>query len=335
MMDITNTRDTRRMSARQSNKLRTLQNQLGARVLTHADRIADPESNAADLALKKLNHLHEKGKDTTAQLRDAELLKTVSALTGKQARKITAAGRKITPKLFIEKLFENHAADEGGGIDWSDLGRDVGCFFRGVPFFDCMLGPTGFTPVTKVRQRAKRAQKQTYEERKPEEIKGSVSNEKVVTEHEKQTMVMKETLRSCCRTRDVNGNSVKRAVGAFDFLVNPASFSQTVENIFDFAFLIKDGWAGLKIDEESKLPVITTKKPKKVESSTAVISFSLRDFNKVVDTFSIEESIIPHRERKEDGDKYVAPRASRKRKSDDEDDEDDDEDQTPSPPKKK
>lgn len=44
----------------------------------------------------------------------------------------------------------------------------------------------------------------------------------------------------------------------FQFLVDPASFTQTVENIFDFSFLVRKGSASLSVDEEHKLPIINT-----------------------------------------------------------------------------
>lgn len=36
----------------------------------------------------------------------------------------------------------------------------------------------------------------------------------------------------------------------FNFLIDPQSFGQTVENVFHFAFLIKDGQAAVTIGED-------------------------------------------------------------------------------------
>lgn len=38
------------------------------------------------------------------------------------------------------------------------------------------------------------------------------------------------------------------------FIVNPDSFSQTVENLFYFAFLIKEGKAAIEMDEDPESP---------------------------------------------------------------------------------
>jgi hypothetical protein len=43
----------------------------------------------------------------------------------------------------------------------------------------------------------------------------------------------------------------KQKINFFEFVVDPQSFSQTIENIFHFSFLIKDGQAGLKVENDT------------------------------------------------------------------------------------
>ena len=54
-----------------------------------------------------------------------------------------------------------------------------------------------------------------------------------------------------CRVSDTGG------VSLFDFVVNPRSFGQTVENLFYVSFLIKEGSFGIMNDSEN-LPTIGT-----------------------------------------------------------------------------
>jgi len=49
----------------------------------------------------------------------------------------------------------------------------------------------------------------------------------------------------------------KGPVSAMELLVNRDSFTQTVENLFDFAFLVKDHRAGFSLDEQN-LPLCET-----------------------------------------------------------------------------
>ena len=44
----------------------------------------------------------------------------------------------------------------------------------------------------------------------------------------------------------------------FEFVINPDSFSQSVENIFYLSFLIRDGKAKIFIDEKDGQPYVRT-----------------------------------------------------------------------------
>ncbi|NXT95924.1 NSE4A protein, partial [Anhinga rufa] len=44
-------------------------------------------------------------------------------------------------------------------------------------------------------------------------------------------------------------------ISFFDLVIDPNSFARTVENIFHVSFIIRDGFARLKLDDD-KLPII-------------------------------------------------------------------------------
>ncbi|NXJ95549.1 EID3 inhibitor, partial [Corythaixoides concolor] len=44
-------------------------------------------------------------------------------------------------------------------------------------------------------------------------------------------------------------------ISFFDLVIDPNSFARTVENIFHVSFLIRDGFARIKLDDD-KLPII-------------------------------------------------------------------------------
>ncbi|NWX14922.1 NSE4A protein, partial [Aegotheles bennettii] len=48
-------------------------------------------------------------------------------------------------------------------------------------------------------------------------------------------------------------------ISFFDLVIDPNSFARTVENIFHVSFIIRDGFARLKLDQD-KLPVIEPSK---------------------------------------------------------------------------
>jgi len=54
--------------------------------------------------------------------------------------------------------------------------------------------------------------------------------------------------------RTVRG--LPEAMPFVNFVVNPDSFTQTVENIFDLSFAFKNMTAGLQVSEKTKSPVV-------------------------------------------------------------------------------
>jgi hypothetical protein len=47
----------------------------------------------------------------------------------------------------------------------------------------------------------------------------------------------------------------KQPINFFEFIINPESFGQTVENLFYLSFLIRDG--KVNIDDESGQPILS------------------------------------------------------------------------------
>ena len=61
----------------------------------------------------------------------------------------------------------------------------------------------------------------------------------------------------------------------FRFVINPHSFEQSVENIFYFAFLIKEGMAAWEITEDEE-PIICESCVPSPQSSSPPLSFPRR-----------------------------------------------------------
>ena len=112
--------------------------------------------------------------------------------------------------------------------------------------------------------------------------------------------------------------SAKLRILAMGF--NPNSFTQTVENIFHFSFLVKQGEAGIKkrsVEEAKEYgvepgPVMapmsedaTMKPPKQ-----AIVSLNMKDWRDMCEAYNVEESDVPHRV-----DGKVAKKEKRGRKS--------------------
>lgn len=86
----------------------------------------------------------------------------------------------------------------------------------------------------------------------------------------------------------------------FDFVVDPHSFPRTVENIFHVSFIIRDGFARIKLDQD-RLPIIEpidiNEESEGIDQNTQVrnqgiIALSYRDWEEIVKTFEISEPVI-------------------------------------------
>lgn len=97
----------------------------------------------------------------------------------------------------------------------------------------------------------------------------------------------------------------------YTFVVNPESFSRTIENIFYVSFLIKDGYAKLYLDRDN-LPVLepildkdqaaasnaenaTAKGQKKgVNNIQSMIQMTKIEWREIIETFGIQSAAIPN-----------------------------------------
>ncbi|XP_025774100.1 non-structural maintenance of chromosomes element 4 homolog A [Puma concolor] len=86
----------------------------------------------------------------------------------------------------------------------------------------------------------------------------------------------------------------------FDFVVDPHSFPRTVENIFHVSFIIRDGFARIKLDQD-RLPIIEpvniNEESEGIDQNTqirnqGIIALSYRDWEEIVKTFEISEPVI-------------------------------------------
>lgn len=89
-------------------------------------------------------------------------------------------------------------------------------------------------------------------------------------------------------------------VSYFEFVIDPNSFSRTVENIFYVSFIIRDGFARIRLDQD-RLPILEPinmnqvgegNDPSSHGRKQGVISLSLQDWKNIVATFEISEAMI-------------------------------------------
>lgn len=172
-----------------------------------------------------------------------------------------------------------NSGDEGDALNWDYLGREA-CFPNGVrpPVPGFLLGPLSVQKrARKQTQRRERLQKRDPRDAvRPEEVKTQdlekVENANLTSlcRNIRELLVMRMNgagKRFSAQQSDSMTAEEKLDLGAslgiaddmgiplFQFVINPRSFGQTVENLFYVSFLIKEGTVGIGKDSNG-LPTL-------------------------------------------------------------------------------
>ncbi len=91
-------------------------------------------------------------------------------------------------------------------------------------------------------------------------------------------------------------------VSLFDYILNPRSFGQTVENLFYISFLIKEGSIGIDHDGNG-LPLLMPATARTLEEQRqmgakkhqAVMAIDYGMWQRLVEAYEVERPLIPHR----------------------------------------
>ncbi|KAI9825134.1 MAG: nuclear protein, partial [Thelocarpon impressellum] len=227
---------------------------------------------------------------------------------------------------------EDDASDADGSIDgddvldWEFFGRRA-CFPHNrrpaVPGF--LLGPLSVQKRTRTRQvrQGRQQRRDPADVVRPEELqaedleKAENSNLSVLctrirdeldrVQKKGQAAVEAEIVDDMgdAEIREVmerHGICDDGGVGLFNFVINPSSFGQTVENLFYVSFLIRDGRAGILKDSDG-LPTLHALAPhtaaeireQNVQKQQAILSLDHKTWKALIRAYDISEPMIPDR----------------------------------------
>ncbi|XP_018082828.1 non-structural maintenance of chromosomes element 4 homolog A isoform X2 [Xenopus laevis] len=201
---------------------------------------------------------------------DAQFLVLASCLGKEKASQLHADMTVFDPTSFAEDLLsfmglnrmespghncENESDDEsnaGGYLPadaWQKLGSEAEKCLKRTPTFHFLLGSFNTEPPV-VRQRIERQKRCNKTKEKgvmPAQLK------KMEESHQEATEKEVERILGFLQTYFIE--EPETPISFFDFVIDPNSFARTVENIFHVSFIIRDGFARIKLDHD-KLPVI-------------------------------------------------------------------------------
>ena len=241
---------------------------------------------------------------------------------------------------MVSKLIEQCRVTKGGNsyFDWQGLGVQAGVCFNAIPSQVSFLnGPlVDGNEEVQVKQRAKRAKntntEDDAEDERPEDIKGHTARgaDQLSAVQQNIQDVADALTKKVNRTYLYNKRKAAEKYGSADnvpstlskrlkkhpdacaveLLFNPKSFTQTVENLFHYSFLVKNGVAALTVrdnkvlDEDKGLqlnggPVVKFINPDKNNGHPpprqAIVNLTMQDWRDLIDAYDVKSSDVPHR----------------------------------------
>ncbi|XP_076101790.1 EP300-interacting inhibitor of differentiation 3-like [Mytilus galloprovincialis] len=273
--------------------------------------LVNPENNTLTEALEVANTLNKDVRTPREGALDSTAILTISSLARQQADNLNTDFVRFEPIEFAEKLVafiqrENNApSDSQSRISpdgWKNLGAAGQKLFSKNPPFHFMAG--SFDRDVKERpQRNPNVKKITDKEtidketipKKMQSFDGSGGKNEATTAEVERVL---DILQKLYKQTDEN------PICFFEFVLNPESFGQTIENIFYTSFLIKDGLAKTTLDEDN-LPLIEpvennegerNKQQSKTRNHQTILSITPAEWKELIRVYQIEEPLIPTRD---------------------------------------
>jgi hypothetical protein len=194
-----------------------------------------------------------------------------------------AGGKKKKKKAGrpsrASKASANARLGGNADIDWIRLGKLAGGYCQSLHTNGFLNGTIGAdVPETAKRQaNARRAKLQVEEEEQPEDVQDAS------TEAKSQTDLRIEAV------KNIVGNVPKKGIPYWDFVLNPDSFTETIENIFDCSFVVKDGQASLEPDKMGEVILAAHEAPNaeeymahQLQDEHFILRFNKADYDALV-----------------------------------------------------
>lgn len=263
---------------------------------------ADDVCRGADVLLQQLkitNNLYDRGGQKTFPILDAHCLKATSVATDQLVHNLRADSHQFELSRFADRLLARlspslQLADDGDRVkvrseDWVKFGAQHGHIQRLTPSFHFLFGSVEPQPIEK-KERSKRQRIV----KKPETE--AVRPENVDPKENQHDLEVEYLARKIKKLHKLN----KKPMPFFPVVVDPDSFSHTVENIFHASFLAKDGHLKMEKEEEVVIEPDLTQGNRRSSRNVAedanhhqtCLSFSMQDWQKWVAKYQIEKAAI-------------------------------------------
>nr|XP_061810172.1 non-structural maintenance of chromosomes element 4 homolog A-like [Nerophis lumbriciformis] len=201
--------------------------------------------------------------------------------------------------MGLNRLESEEAENTENGVDdyltsdaWERLARRAEDCFSTAPSYHYMLGSFHAEPPTP-KQRVERQRKLPSKEAKrimPTLLKKVEENEQEATEKEVDRIL---SILNNCHLANPSSK-----IPYYQFVIDPDSFSRTIENIFNTSFLIRDGSAKIHLDKY-KVPYIAPVDEPVIDATeiqnrnASIVSMSQKFWRETIEVMDIKNAMIP------------------------------------------
>ncbi|KAG2388454.1 hypothetical protein C9374_000618 [Naegleria lovaniensis] len=163
-------------------------------------------------------------------------------------------------------------------LDWNKIGESVSGLFRRTPTITFMNGPIKVERKEKKRkERPKKSKDDIVEEKEAEEMT-DVTKQDATT---KEVQNLYKKLKS--QTKKRKKEHTDEHLSVLEVLVDPNSFTKTIENFFYFSFLVKEGKASFELHQnELQTCILRDDETNDSTRNQSVLSLNLNMYNQLV-----------------------------------------------------
>ncbi|KAM3606153.1 uncharacterized protein V6R79_011619 [Siganus canaliculatus] len=266
-------------------------------------------NNKLTEVLEEANKLFKDVRKPREAALDAQLLVVATDLGKEKATQLSAEGTSFDSAVFAEHLLsfmglnrledgttERHDRASADGYlpadAWHRVARRADSCFKTAPSYHYMMGSFHAEPPPP-KQRIERQRKAPSKEAKrimPTQLKKMEDSHLEATE--------KEVERVLGYLKRYYQDDPTLPISYYEFIIDPNSFSRTVENIFHTSFLIRDGHARMYLDE-SRLPCIAPVEEDEAENGGSgsrkqcVVSLNPKMWKELIEAYDIRDTMIP------------------------------------------
>lgn len=299
---------------------------------TLGDNIEDPNSDALDIVRGMNNDAWDNVRYAREAVLDGENLHLISVRAGKQIDKLLQVPRYDPQKLTRKLKQKCTTGPDKDTFDWELLGKACATCFQSVPtgMISFLNGPleAGYKPKERKKPERRRRVQEASDEEEEQVEKEDADKDKAQADKlsavEKQMTTSKKVLRKRCQklakerfaalnvegmdeaTKNKKIQEIQQTsdICAINYMFNPNSFTQTVENIFNFSFQVKKGDAMISVKKEQNeatgeevvRPVVMAMKPPlNVTPRQAIVTLNMQDWRDLCQKFDVQKGYIPHR----------------------------------------